>query len=203
MLDKRDFPGATFPEWLHKFEARKPFDGEGGYGPGHNIRVTAGAHYLKGNRLPYFSVTGEIWKDGRTRDCEACGCIHDDILRHWPELASVVALHLSDYTGEPSYAEANGWYWLAGYYGPLVGDKYTGGTGPYGKPPEECLRIFAEYVRISVDTARELARVWALGVEYAEAKPMFIQWCLEQRSRWESEAKVAIAQLDSLREGVR
>lgn len=83
------------------------------YGPDALITVTAGLRKLDGNERPYFSVTGAVRSDS-----EMGGCIHREILRRWPELAPVVALH----------SEANGWYWLAGYYDG-AGERYHGGNG--------------------------------------------------------------------------
>jgi len=161
---------ADFPEWQHKYTATKPYAGDG-YGSKAQIRVEAGLYYLQGNKRPYFSVTGEIFIPGR-RDFEAGGCLHDEIVRHWPELAPVIALHLSDDQGDPMHAEANGWCQLAGYYGG-AGERYHAGNGKiqHWKPggvfdgyrestPEECLVSFAEHVRISVDEARQLAEQW-------------------------------------------
>jgi hypothetical protein len=61
-------------------------------------------------------VTGERWKSaahrerGADRDCFACGCLHDEALAAFPELAPIVAVHLSDVDGVPMHAEANGRY---------------------------------------------------------------------------------------------
>lgn len=74
-------------------------------------------HYgLTTTNHTYFSITGEIWKqvNGKKvgRDCISCGCIHDDIMKHAPEYSDLIALHLSDENGTPTYAIENGWYWL-------------------------------------------------------------------------------------------
>lgn len=85
------------------------------------LAATVRTHSL-GDQAPYFSVTGELWDsegwyrrggpDGRLR---ACGMLHDDILRAFPQLAPLVALHLADATtGEPMYAYENGWYHYSG-----------------------------------------------------------------------------------------
>src|SRR5688500_17854843 len=64
-----------------------------------------------------YSITGEVWDsrgwalrggpDGRMR---ACGQITEEIERAFPELRPIMALHLSDLSGTPLHAEANGWY---------------------------------------------------------------------------------------------
>lgn len=78
--------------------------------------VDAQLHQL-GEQRPYFSVTGELWdsegwyengQDGRLREC---GQLHERILQAFPKLAPVITLHLSDDTGAPMYAVADGWYW--------------------------------------------------------------------------------------------
>ncbi len=195
-LDKRDFLGATFPEWMYQYISRRA---RPTIGPRAYTQVTAGLHYLRGNRLPYFTVTAETWEKPNARDCIECGCLHDDVLRLWPQLAPIVRLHLSDSEGMPMHADSNGWYWLAGYYGPLTGDRYTGGTGSSGKAPSECLQIFADHVRIGIEDAKHLAHEWQVGHSYAEAKPLYLAWMAEQRPRWKAEADAAIALLDELR----
>jgi len=58
-----------------------------------------------------FAITGEIRIPGR-RDCEACGCLHDEIAKAFPELAPFIKWHLFDSTG-PMHYVANTLY-LAG-----------------------------------------------------------------------------------------
>lgn len=119
--------------------------------------ATAKAYQLGGNQHPHFSVTGEISTQGeRSRgDFQTGGCIHDEILKAWPAIAPVVAMHLSNADdGQPMHGEANGFYWLAGAFGGL-GERYHGGTD---KSPDECLAIFADYVRVTIDEAQSIAR---------------------------------------------
>lgn len=80
------------------------------------IIVKPELHYSKGNRAPHFAITGEIWKayNGAKfgRDCISCGCIHDEIEKHFPgEFTDIITLHLSDNDGMPMYAVENGFYW--------------------------------------------------------------------------------------------
>lgn len=68
----------------------------------------------------YFSITGNLWEKLRKNakhseyndyktfdDVEYVwvmgGCIHDLILQHFPQLQSIVSLHLSDLEGKPMY----------------------------------------------------------------------------------------------------
>jgi hypothetical protein len=187
--------GAIMETWSHKLVRAMPYKGKE-YGPNARIRVTAGLHKLEGNARPYFSVTGEIFIPGK-RDAKSCGCIHEEILRHWPELAPVVALHLSDDSGTPMHAEANGWYWLAGFYGG-AGEQYHGASGSCAKTPEQCLEVFAKHVRVSLGDAREWAKVWR-GKQFAEdARPAFALWLARQSERFQSEADLAVDLLDSM-----
>lgn len=60
-----------------------------------------------------FAITAQGWdKNSERRDCDCCGCLHDDILKLMPELKIFVDLHLSDYNGAPMYTVENGYYWL-------------------------------------------------------------------------------------------
>lgn len=58
-----------------------------------------------------FSITGTVYekKDGVWKHYTG-GCIHDSIVRHFPELKKFISLHLSNYLGQPMYPEANGQY---------------------------------------------------------------------------------------------
>lgn len=124
-----------------------------------------------GNQAPYFSVTGTIYEHGRN----VCGgCIHDEILAIWPDLAPVVALHLSDIDGVPMHFVGNGWYDLAGALGG-AGERYHVGNSerhfpitPDPKTPwrnteyrhptkAECLQIFADHCRIPLAEAAQIA----------------------------------------------
>lgn len=71
--------------------------------------IYGGLHHLQGNKHPYFSITADYFERGR---CVAGGCLHDEILKHAPKFADLVALHLSDDNGVPMHAVENGWYWM-------------------------------------------------------------------------------------------
>lgn len=121
---------------------------------GATIKVDAKAYSLNG-QSPYFSVTAMIYTPAsrRRHDCDACGCLHEEILRMWPKLAPIVALHSSDaITGEPMHGEANGFYWLVGALGGL-GERYH-----RDRTPDDCLRIFADHCRITLEEAQGIAR---------------------------------------------
>lgn len=87
-----------------------------------------------------FAITGEIWRsthDGRKvgRDCESCGCVHDDIAKRFPEVAHVIKWHLTGEAG-PMHYVANTVY-LAGnrdHNGLLEGEKRQIKNGRTGLP---------------------------------------------------------------------
>lgn len=54
-----------------------------------------------------FSVTGEIWTNPKGRDCESCGCLHEDISRLIPEWAPLLKWHLFDAENGPLHYIAN------------------------------------------------------------------------------------------------
>lgn len=64
------------------------------------------------NMTHHFSITGDIYEEGENNRWEFCsgGCIHDEIVKHFPELKKYIPLHCSNYLGQPSYPEANGQY---------------------------------------------------------------------------------------------
>ena len=88
------------------------------YGTHALLTVDANIMGYKGGRA-HFVVTGTIWKatragkkDKRCNDCIACGCLHDEIIKAFPQLANLVTLHGADMDGVPSYAVEDGWYFI-------------------------------------------------------------------------------------------
>lgn len=186
------------------------------------ITVDAKAYTLGENLHPYFSITANIVTPAskRRRDIDAGGCLHDEILRLWPQLAPIVALHLSDAnTGEPMHAESNAVYWAGGVVN--LGAEYHGGTGSSAKNSDECLRILAEHLRISQESARalcvELAQAFTKGAQTVaptDAGPIaqkhrakagraamqaeMTRQADGMRPRWQAEAQAGIALLHEL-----
>lgn len=65
----------------------------------------------KGNKYPYWSVTGEI-KKGYGIDLEEIGgAIGDRLIEYFPEIEPFEKLHLSDGKGIPVWNITNGWYY--------------------------------------------------------------------------------------------
>jgi hypothetical protein len=154
------------------------------------LTVYGGLHYIRGNSAPHFSLTCWAHRKGFPNQCERGGADHDLILKLYPELADVAALHLSDIDGEPMHAEANGWYWLAGALGGM-GERYHGGNSEPRKSEGECLAIFARHCRITEDEAMTIRwAAFAAGPDHAREV-----WQANERdmhARWKREAEAAI-----------
>lgn len=86
---------------------------------GRTYRIIAkyGMHYIKGNRVPYFFITGSIdervglkgWSE------DSGGCIHDEIAKHFPELKPLIQFHLWGQDGIPMHYVENAVYWWKGW----------------------------------------------------------------------------------------
>lgn len=80
-------------------------------GKPHQMRVTLRYDDKCGNGHNTFSITGEIWKRFTARDCEYCGCIHNEIEKYFPELKHLIKWHLMG-NDEPMHYIANTKYWM-------------------------------------------------------------------------------------------
>lgn len=92
------------------------------YGNGHNSFAITGT-----------ICTGTIWRarNGRKigQDCEECGCIHDEIAAHFPELAPIIKWHLVSADGPMHYLANTCYHALA--HGPThAWVTYDGGQDP-------------------------------------------------------------------------
>jgi len=183
----------------------------------HPFVVYGGLHYIRGNHAPYFTLT-------YSETCRACGTDsggagHETILQHFPQFADLAAMHLSDIDGVPMHAAGNGWYNLAGALGGF-GEQYHAGnserhmplpvdrrdpakpwqTTEYRHPtPDECLQLFADYFRLSLEDAAAIkSRVLAyLDVHFGDPRTIAREvWAViveEQKPRWKREADACIA----------
>ena len=87
------------------------------YGKGCTITATVRHDDSCGNGHNTFAITGEI-RDPRVRrdnGIVACGCLHDEIARVFPELKPLIRFHLMSTDGPLSYI-ADTLFWL-GYSG--------------------------------------------------------------------------------------
>lgn len=132
------------------------------------LEVKAELIKLEGNQFPYFSITGNIKKtDKRYRDPYIMGgCIHEEILKHFPQLAPLVDVHLSGADGQPIHAEANARYWAGlSKYEPK-------GNNPEKNPTETDEKgtfnpsILAQHLQTDEKTAREVRQGFLLGLPW-------------------------------------
>ena len=164
--------------------------------PYNGMIIKGGLHFIRSNGKPHFSLTCDVYERGRD---VGGGAAHELILRKRPRLKPLADLHLSDIDGVPMHAAANGWYWLAGTVVGGFGQQFHGGNGDWGKPADECLRIFAEHVRISLQEAADLReRMLAIAKDEGDgaARGAFDHWINQQRPRWKAEADACIRALD-------
>jgi len=192
------------------------------------VRIAAEGERFVGGVSPAFSLTGEIYEPhgnlaGSTRhkryermleegknpgpasEPDISGCVHDEILRAFPDLEQFAAMHLSDpITGEPMHAEANGWYWYAGSRADLrEQERFTGFDRIYrhqldarGLRDGEAGRQSYCYL-----TACELLRVGPNEIPQDLDRAGFTAFVDAQRDRWRKEAEEAIAFIESLTRG--
>lgn len=177
------------------------------------MNVVGGLNYIYGNHAPYFSLTVDIHRKGFPDQCQSGGCDHETILKYYPQFADLAELHLSDIDGVPMYAVENGWYNLVGAIGGLGQDYHVGNSErnfpitPLPDEPrkntecrkptrDECLQIFANYVRISFAEAREIVTEVAQIASAESVKKAKEYWTSRvdgMKPRWKQEAAACIA----------
>jgi hypothetical protein len=161
-------------------------------------RLTADAKlYSLGGQAPRFSVTGEIIDTRKRGDARfiAGGCIHDEILTHFPDLARVVKVHLADEHGVPLHALENARYWMGlSSWGVALDDDYGRRhleTDPGGIvwAPES----LANHLRVSVDEARQIRAYVVNDGNDIEALRFAVM--VNLAARWQADADAALAVL--------
>jgi hypothetical protein len=103
------------------FVASRPFK-ERGYKAGSTITVEIRFDDNCRNGHQSFAITGHVKEPG-TRDWSTGGCIHDEIAKYFPELASLIKWHLVS-TDSPMHCAANAVYHASNrdYNGLLKGE---------------------------------------------------------------------------------
>lgn len=100
----------------------------------YRIRATYGvdeAFARRFNQDPHFSITAEIEQSSGSRWHEdSGGCLHTEIVKHFPKLAPLVKWHLFGVTTGPMHYVANGLYWFEIATGRKVNTQY--GPKPLG-----------------------------------------------------------------------
>lgn len=125
------------------------------------------------NKVCDFGITADIEErlnSNRWRWC-AGGCLHEEILKHAPQFAQFVALHLCDHCGAPMYAIENGSYWFK----------------------EKGKEAGKEYLRLTDEEAERLAPA---AVDTLYFKYLFHS--LGVVARWKQEADAAREELERL-----
>lgn len=130
-----------------------------------------------------FSITGDIYKANAPKSNKnhlMGGCIHEEILKAFPEFKIFVNLHLCDFDGVPMHAVENGFYHLT---------QGINNTKPENK---NFTSEYCEYYRISLDQFEVLRQSknklqFALNLE-----------SLGILAQWKEEAKKAIKILEEL-----
>jgi uncharacterized protein Usg len=76
-----------------------------GYGAGGQITVSVRFDDECKNGHQTFSITADVYTTAsrRRHDCQACGCLHDDIAAIFPELAPLIKWHLTSTDGPMHY----------------------------------------------------------------------------------------------------
>jgi hypothetical protein len=137
------------------------------------IQANAILHKI-GNQKPYFSLTGRVVENGRE---SVSGAIHDEILKAFPQLADIAALHLSDIDGVPMHSFENGKYWAG-----------------FTKWEEANSKHLSNLWRISQDDAAELlhdslmAKLWQDGDGDTVPETLLKEFHDRQLPRWKQEA---------------
>jgi hypothetical protein len=150
-----------------------------------NARITLTAEavlrHIQGNERPCFSVTGAVKENGRTVEC---GCLHDIVSHFFPDLRPVIALHLSDDTGEPMHAVENALYHAGA---PAWASWDT--KGDYGPRSD----ILADHLRIDRATADVLIAGTLARPDLDSRRAYVAAFVESQRPRWAAEAAAALA----------
>jgi hypothetical protein len=157
-------------------------------GEKYQIIIKSELVHLDGNSSPYFSIGGDIFRLARNgrKPWVAGGCIHDEIIKHFPQLQPLVDVHLSDDNGVPMHAYANAAYW-AGHQG--RSDKNTD--------------ILAKHLRVSKEKANEMTTY--INLYYGEFTTPESAWkntCqdFDLPKQWAAEAETALALLNKIGE---
>lgn len=72
------------------------------------IDVEIGLRYIKGNGYSYFYAVGDVYELKRARKkIISSGCIHEEILKYFPEFKTFVQLHVNSSYGMPIHMLSN------------------------------------------------------------------------------------------------
>ena len=156
-------------------------------GEKYRIDVIADLVHRDGNSNAYFGIGGDIFrlaKNGR-KVHESSGCIHDDIIKHFPQLQALVDIHLADEDGVPMHAYANAAYWAGQTkYQPIM------------------LDTLAKHLRVTQDQAAAMQRQTETRIkqhnEIPEKAWQYVLFNAAQNYIWSVEAQVAKLMLNEV-----
>lgn len=130
-----------------------------------------------------FAITGDLYETGKPKTDRyllACGCIHEEITKYFPEFKQFIALHLCDWEGVPMHAGANGFYHLETGFNEI-------------KPTEKGFEEkFCEYYRLTTE------QFVTLKTAQNELQFSLMLKSLGVLKQWKIEAKKAIKKLEKL-----
>lgn len=160
-----------------------------GWGKNAQIKATVRFDDRCKNGHNTFSITAEIYVPGR-RDVEACGCLHEEVARVFPQLAPFIKWHLVS-SDEPMHYVANTLYWL-GYSGWCDGKpdsppnlKHARSTAVWEDMPDSYLAGGSgEHTKASVTIALEARRARLIQEFRAAVESLGLEWeaCAEVQS---------------------
>jgi len=157
-------------------------------GDNKKITVTIRFDDRCGNGKNSFSITGEIYNFSlRSRDkVESCGCIHDDIEKHFPELKEYIPFHLMSANEGPMHYVANALYFASDkdHWGKRKGEEKDFKTSIYFNdvplPHDKYSEKFIKFIQendISKLEIKEFKREKTKDFNYEIVKYSFNDFC--------------------------
>lgn len=151
------------------------------------IRASYGLCVI-GNQAAYVTVTGEVeerlrgkWRGGNF------GMLHQEVAKHFPELAPLIPFHLSSEDG-PMHYVANAIYWAEKIAGcsPFKAESYE-------PVPEDAFRHTVGFGVVEGDTMPILAAPEGEVFGRNHVKDVVTAWCLARLPDWQAARKQALA----------
>ena len=158
-------------------------------GQKHRIKVIAELVHRDGNSNAYFSITGDVERQAKNNRWMPflSGCIHQEIIEHFPQLQPLVDMHLADEDGVPMHAYSNAAYW-------------AGQT----KWQSLDLDILSKHLRVTKDQAAALQRQTETRIKqnghFPDAAWEYVLFNAAQNHIWAVEAERALLMLNTTEE---
>jgi hypothetical protein len=140
----------------------------------------------------YFAITGTTYEkflkgqkyrdykefNGEKFEFSTVGCIHETILKYFPEFKIFIDLHLSNLDGLPMYFDANGFYYITQFL----------------KRKDYSLKTIQNHFRVDRNEAKKLCRLFASEGEIYAKKYVLNNYI----NRYKKESKNALKELKKL-----